>query len=191
MQDEILNDLAKVADLKVVSRTSVMQYKSGTPRNLRDIAHQLAVSHVVEGSVERSGRHVHINAQLIDARSDHHVWGQTYDRELSDIFAIQSEIAETIADQLRAKLSPDEKKAIERSPTKDVKAFDLYAQAKTLLLKTTLSSDAKADLFQAAELLNQAIARDPSFFEAYCELAFTDDTLYFSGYDHTSAQLGP
>src|SRR5438105_396336 len=189
MQDEILNDLAKVADLKIVSRTSVMQYKSGTPRNLRDIAHQLGVSHVVEGSVERSGRHVHINAQLIDARSDHHVWGQTYDRELSDIFAIQSEIAKTIADQLRAKLSPDETKAIERPPTSDITAFDLYTRAKNIQLGTTIRSTEKTDLLNVVHLLNQAIERDAAFFDAYCQLAYSHDMLYFSGYDHTPARL--
>ena len=189
MQDEILSDLAKVADLKVVSRTSVMQYKSGAARNLREIAHQLGVAHVVEGSVERSGTHVHINAQLIDARSDHRVWGQTYDRELSDIFAIQSEIAESIADQLQAKLSPDEKKAIERPPTSDVTAFDLYTRAKNIQLATTIRSTEKTDLLNVVDLLNQATARDAAFFDAYCQLAYAHDILYFSGYDHTPARL--
>src|SRR5438874_6905009 len=189
MQDEILNDLAKVADLKIVSRTSVMQYKSGTPRNLRDIAHQLGVSHVVEGSVERSGTHVRINARLFDARSDHRVWGQTYDRELSDIFAMQSEIAKSIADQLQAKLSPDEKKAIERPPTSDVTAFDLYTRAKNIQLATTIRSTEKTDLLNVVDLLNQAVARDAAFFDAYCQLAYAHDILYFSGYDHTPARL--
>jgi serine/threonine protein kinase/Flp pilus assembly protein TadD len=189
MQDEILSGLAKVADLKVVSRTSVMQYKSGGARNLREIGQQLGVAHVVEGSVERSGTHVHINAQLIDARSDHHVWGQTYDRELSDIFPIQSEIAKSIADQLQAKLSPDEKKAIERPPTSDVTAFDLYTRAKNIQLGTTIRSTEKTDLLNAVDLLNQAIARDASFYHAYCQLAYSHDVLYFSGYDHTPARL--
>src|SRR5438132_7731732 len=104
VQDEILTDLGKIADLKVISRTSVMQYKSGVARNLREIGQQLGVAHVLEGSVQRSGNRVRVNAQLIDARSDRHVWGQTYDRDLADVFGIQSEIAKTIADQLQAKL---------------------------------------------------------------------------------------
>src|SRR5438552_14756272 len=104
IQDEILSDLAKVADLKVISRTSVMPYKSGMARNLRQIGQQLNVAHVVEGSVQRTGNRVRVNAQLVDARTDRHLWAQTYDRDLADVFAIQSEIAKTIADQLQAKL---------------------------------------------------------------------------------------
>src|SRR5438034_572562 len=109
VQDEILTDLAKIADLKVISRRSVMQYKSEAKRNLLQIAHELGVANIVEGSVQRAGNRVRVNAQLIDARTDRHLWGQTYDRDLADVFAIQSEIAKTIADQLQAKLSPDEK----------------------------------------------------------------------------------
>src|SRR5262249_29442839 len=125
VQDEILTDLARVADLKVISRTSVMHYQSGVARNLREIGQQLGVAHVVEGSVQRTGNRVRVNAQLIDARTDAHLWAQTYDRDLADVFAIQSEIAKTIADQLQAKLSLAEKKAIERPPTSDIAAFDL------------------------------------------------------------------
>jgi adenylate cyclase len=117
VQDEILTDLSKIAALKVISRTSVMQYKSGAPRNLREIGQQLGVAHVVEGSVQRAANKVRVNAQLIDARNDAHLWAQTYDRDLADVFAIQSEIAKAIADQLQAKLSPNEKKAIEQPPT--------------------------------------------------------------------------
>ena len=129
VQDEILTDLAKIADLKVISRTSVLQYKSGVARNLREIAQQLGVANVVEGSVQRSGNRVRVNAQLVDARNDAHLWAQTYDRDLADVFAIQSEIAKAIADQLQAKLSPNEKKAIEQPPTTDLAAFDLYVRA--------------------------------------------------------------
>src|SRR5436190_9793139 len=132
IQDEILTRLAKIADLKVISRTSVMQYKSGVARNLRKIAQQLGVAHVVEGSVQRAGNRVRVNAQLIDARTDWHLWGQTYDRELADVFAIQSEIATAIARQLQASLSAREKTAIEQAPTKDVTAFELYARADAL-----------------------------------------------------------
>src|SRR5262249_25332313 len=122
VQDEILTDLAKVADLKVISRTSVSQYKAAAPRNLREIARQLGVAHVLEGSVQRANQRVRINAQLIDARNDGHLWAQTYDRDLSDVFTIQSEIAQTIAEQLQAHLSPNEKAAIARPPTNDLVA---------------------------------------------------------------------
>ena len=140
VQDEILTNLAKIADLKVISRTIVMQYKSGIARNLREIGQQLGVAHVVEGSVQRAGNRVRVNAQLIDARTDRHLWAQTYDRDLADVFAIQSEIAKTIADQLQAKLSPAEKNAIERPPTSDITAFDLYTLAKNLCLTAFGSS---------------------------------------------------
>src|SRR5437870_2368253 len=187
MQDEILSDLAKVADLKVISRTSVMPYKSGMPRNMRVIGQQLGVAHVVEGSVQRAGNRVRVNAQLVDARTDRHLWAQSYDRDLADVFAIQSEIAKTIADQLQAKLSPREKNAIERHPTSDISAFDLYTRAKNILLRTAFAGN--AGLLEAVDRLNQAVARDPSFFDAYCQLAYAHDALYFYGLDHTSARL--
>jgi serine/threonine-protein kinase len=189
VQDEILTDLARVADLKVISRTSVRHYKSGVARNLREIGQQLGVAHVLEGSVQRSGNRVRVNAQLVDARTDRHLWAQTYDRDLADVFVIQSEIAKTIADQLQAKLSPDEKSAIERPPTNDLAAFDLYTRAKDLLLTGSVGTTGKANLLQAIDLLNQAVARDPSFSEAYCRLAEAHDSLYYFGHDHTSARL--
>jgi serine/threonine protein kinase/tetratricopeptide (TPR) repeat protein len=190
VMDEILTDLSRIADLKVISRTSVMHYKSpmAAGRNLREIGRQLGVAHVVEGSVQRSGNQVRVNAQLVDTRTDRHLWAQTYDRDLTDVFAIQSEIAKAIADQLQAKLSPAEKEAIGRPPTNDIAAFDLYTRAKNLLL-TPGSITLKADLLQAVDLLNKAVARDPSFFEAYCQLASAHDLLYFNALDHTSARL--
>ena len=188
VQDEILTDLAKIANLKIISRTSVMHYKSGVARNLREIAQQLGIAYVVEGSVQRSGNRVRVNARLVDARINRQIWGQTHDRDLADVFAIQSEIAKAIADQLQVKLSPREENAIERSPTGDITAFDLYTRAKNLLL-TSFSSSAKVNLLQAADLLNQAIARDPSFFQAYCQLAGIHDRLYLLGHDHTPARL--
>ncbi|TMJ55094.1 MAG: hypothetical protein E6G85_04250, partial [Alphaproteobacteria bacterium] len=190
VQDEILTDLAKIADLKVISRTSVMQYKSGAPRNLREIAQQLGVANVVEGSVQRSGNRVRVNAQLVDARTDAHLWAQTYDRDLADVFAIQSEIAKAIADQLQAKLSPNEKKAIEQPPTTDLAAFDLYSHAKSLLLTAGFSVTGEPDLRKGIELLDEAVKRDPSFFDAYCQLAYAHEFLYaVRGSDHTSARL--
>ena len=122
VQDEILTRLSKLADLKVISRTSVVQYKTGVARNLREIGHQLGISHVVEGSVQRAANRVRVNGQLLDARTDAHLWAQTYDRDLADVFAIQSEIAQAIADQLQAKLSPKDKEAIMERPTKDLAA---------------------------------------------------------------------
>ncbi len=189
VQDEILTDLAKIADLKVISRTSVMQYKSGVARNLREIGQQLGVAHLLEGSVQRAPNKVRINAQLIDARTDAHQWAQVYDRPLDDAFAIQSEIAKTIADQLQAKLSPNEKAAIEKPPTTDLAAFDLYTRAKTLLLTARFSASNQQSLQQAVELLDQAVARDPAFFEAYYQLVFAHGYAYSVQGDHTPARL--
>jgi serine/threonine-protein kinase len=190
VQDEILTNLSRIADLKVISRTSVMQYKSGAARNLRKIGEELGVAHVVEGSVQRAANKVRVNAQLIDARTDAHLWAQTYDRDLADVFAIQSEIAKAIADQLQAKLSPNEKKAIEQPPTNDLAAFDLYSRAKSLLLTATFSDTGEPDVRKAIELLDEAVKRDPSFFDAYCQLADAHEWLYaVRGTDHTSARL--
>ncbi len=185
VQDEILTDLSKVADLRVISRTSVMQYKAGVQRNLREIAQQLGVAHVVEGSVQRAANKVRVIAQLIDARSDAHLWAQTYDRDLADVFAIQSEIAKGIADQLQAKLSPAEKSAIEQRPTTDVAAFELYSRAKDLVLNFGFSAIRAQNLRSGIDLLNQALARDPSFFAAQCQLAYAHGQLYSIGVDHT------
>jgi serine/threonine-protein kinase len=190
VQDEILTNLAKIADLKVISRTSVMHYMSGAPRNLREIGQQLGVAHVLEGSVQRAANKIRVNAQLIDARNDAHQWAQTYDRDLADVFAIQSEIAKAIADQLQAKLSPNEKRAIERPPTTDLEAFDLYSRAKSILLTAAFSATSEPNLRKAIALLDEAVKRDPSFFDAYCQLARAHEQLYaVSGVDHTPARL--
>jgi serine/threonine protein kinase/tetratricopeptide (TPR) repeat protein len=188
MQDDILTKLAKVANLKVISRTSVMEYRG--KRNMRQIRDELRVSHVLEGSVRRTGTRLQMNAQLIDTRTDTHVWAEQYDRDLNDVFAIQSEIAKAIASQLQAKLSPRERAAIEQAPTSDITAFDLYNAARTLNDSAQFSEASKPLMLQAADLLNQAVARDPSFFQAYCLLADTHDRLYFWGDDHTAERLG-
>ena len=185
VQDEILTRLASLADLKVINRTSVMQYKSGAARDLNKIGHELGVARVVEGSVQRAGNRVRVNAQLIDVSTNQTLWGQSYDRDLADVFAIQSEIAISIAQQLQASLSPRQKTAIEQAPTNDIAAFELYAQAKNVLA----IRNARENLLQAADLLNQAVEHDPSFFQAYCQLAQTHDRIYFLGYDHTPARL--
>jgi TolB-like protein/Flp pilus assembly protein TadD len=189
VQDEILTNLARVADLKVISRTSVMQYKASAQRNLRDIAKTLGVSHVVEGSVQRSGGRVHVSAQLIDATTDMHLWGESYDRELADVFAIENELAEQIVSQLKSKLSPQEKAAIEQKPTADLVAHDLYIRAKTLIASSALSTPQSESLFEAVRLLNQAVERDPAFALAYYQLAEAHDLLYLQGIDHTAARL--
>jgi TolB-like protein/Tfp pilus assembly protein PilF len=188
VQDEILTDLAKIADLKVISRTSVMQYKTGVARNLREIGKALGVSHLLEGSVQRAPNRVRVNAQLINAQTDAHLWAETYDRDLADVFAIQSEIAKTIADQLRAKLSPAEKAEIDQKPTSDLTAFDLYAHAKVLFEGAFNGYNAKEDLLQVVNLLTQAIERDPVFLLAYCQLGRAHDSLYLL-FDHTPARL--
>src|SRR5881394_368003 len=156
VQDEILTDLAKIADLKVISRSSVMQYKSGVARNLREVANGLGVAHVVEGSVQRAANRVRVSAQLIDARTDTHVWAERYDRDLADVFAIQSEIAKAVADQLQAKLSPKEKGVIEQHPTADIAAYDDYVRAKALLAVSAGARQGR-NLYEAERLLEQAI----------------------------------
>jgi serine/threonine-protein kinase len=189
VQDEITSNLARIADLKVISRTSANLYKSGNPRNSREIGQQLGVAHLLEGSVQRIGARLRVHAQLIDARADTHAWAQTYDRDVSDLFAIQSDIAKAIAGQLYAKISPAEKVAIERAPTADLNAFDLYTRARSLSLPAFFSNTGKKDLLEAVDLLNQGVSRDPAFFQAYCQLAWIHDVLYFLGYDRTSARL--
>ena len=189
VQDEILTRLSMVADLKVISRTSVMQYRNAATRNLREIAGALGVAHVLEGSVQRATNRVRVNAQLIDARSDAHLWAETYDRDLADVFVLESELAEKIVAQLKTKLSPEEKAAIAERPTKDLAAYDLYARAKTLIETSLFSTPQNESLFEAVRLLNQALQLDPAFALAHYQLAYAHDLLYFLGADHTPARL--
>jgi TolB-like protein/class 3 adenylate cyclase/Tfp pilus assembly protein PilF len=184
VQDEVLTDLAKIADLKVISRTSVMQYKASEARNLREIGRALGVAHVLEGSVQRIANKVRVNAQLIDARNDAHVWAQSYTRDLADVFGIQSEIAEAIAQQLEAHLSADEKARMARSSTTDAVAYDLYLRARQLD-DLANDPDAKTHLLQAIDLLEEAVRRDPKFLRAYCLMCETHLDLYWGGIDHT------
>jgi serine/threonine protein kinase/TolB-like protein/Tfp pilus assembly protein PilF len=172
VQDEILTDLAKIADLKVISRTSVMKYKSDLERNLREIAKALGVSYVVEGSVQRAGERVRVNVQLIDARNDRHLWAEHYDRDVADVFAIQSEIAQQIAEQLQAKLSPAEKAAIAERPTTDLVAYAYYTKAQEIDVWSNWEGWEKS-ANQKVELLEKAVQRDPNFALAYCVLAKT------------------
>ena len=188
VQDEILTNLAKIADLKVTSRSSVMQYRAPT-RNMREIATALGVAHILEGNVQRAGNRVRVSAQLIDARSDTHLWAENYHRPLDDVFAIQSEIAKAVADQLQAKLSPAEKAVIEQPPTADLVAYDRYLRGKKLLSQTTFDTRQIEHIRQAMRLLDQAVAHDPAFYLAYCQLARTHEFLYFMGADHTPARV--
>jgi len=187
VQDEILNDLAKIADLKVISRTSVMQYKSGVKRNLRQIANELGVGHVVEGTVQRAANRVRVSAQLIDAKTDTHLWAEAYDRPLDDVFAIQSEIAKAIAGQLQAKLSPAEKSAIEQPPTTNLIAYDRYLRAKKLGAVQT--ARVPREMREVTRLLDQAVAYDSTFLLAYCELAKAHAYAYHLGVDRTPARV--
>jgi serine/threonine protein kinase/tetratricopeptide (TPR) repeat protein len=188
VQDDILTKLAKIAHLKVISRNSVMGFRS--KQNTREIGDALGVSHVLEGSVRKTGAWLHINAQLIDARTDSHIWAEEYDRDLKDLFAVQSEIAQKVAERLHAKISATERLAIERPPTADVTAFDLYSRAKNLVLAWSYETTDRGILSQAADLLNQAVAHDPTFFQAYCQLALVHDELYQFGFDRTPERLG-
>ena len=177
VQDEVLTDLSKVADLTVISRSSVMQYKKDEPRNLKEIGRTLGVAYVVEGSVQRAGNKIKVVAQLIDARTDAHRWAETYVRDLSDVFAIQSEIAQTIAGQLKAAVSPKEQAEIEDVPTHDEQAYQLYLRA------LAVWNDGDRDSFStggAMELLRQATARDPNFTRAFVLMTRMQCVVYYT-----------
>ena len=192
VQDEILNNLAKIAQLKVISRTSVMQYRADTRRDLRQIASALSVANVLEGTVRRNGNRVRVSAELIDASNDNTVWADSYDRDLTDIFTIQSEVAQTIARKLTATLSPEEKKVIEQRPTDNLSAYDLYLRAKELIADAEISlasGNFEKPLVDAIALLEQACQLDPNFALAYCAAAHAHDLLYIS-YDPSPNRRG-
>ncbi|MDP9097736.1 MAG: FlgO family outer membrane protein [Verrucomicrobiota bacterium] len=187
IQDDILSSLAKVADLKVISRTSVRQYRSGT-RNLREIGEALGVAYVMEGTVRREANRVRINAQLIDARTDLHVWNDTYDREITDLFALQTELARRIAFALRANLSPREKASLQVHPTSDLDAYDLFLRARDLF-RWSGSGDPHENGERALRLLEEAVERDPYFALAYCLISRFHGELYWFGYDRSRSRL--
>ena len=175
VQDEILTRLAKVADLKVISRTSTQHFKS-TPDNLPQIAKQLGVAHILEGSVQKANDQVRVNVQLINALTDAHLWGDTYDRKLTDIFAVESEIAKTIAETLQAKITGSEKNSIAKAPTANPEAYELYLKGRFFWNKRT-----GGDLRKSIEYLKQAIAKDPNYALAYAALADSYGLLRFYG----------
>jgi len=187
VQDEILNNLAKVAQLKVISRTSVMQYRGDNRRDLRQIASALGVANVLEGTVRRDGNRVRVSTELVDARKDNTIWADSYDRDLTDIFATQSQIAQQVASRLSAQLSPEERKSIDEKPTNNLEAYDLYLQAKHLLGASSLGllGSEKTTLTKAISLLEEATQKDHQFALAYCMMAKAHDTLYFDRRDHT------
>jgi TolB-like protein/Flp pilus assembly protein TadD len=187
IQDDILSSLAKVADLKVISRTSVRQYRTGT-RNLREIGEALGVAYVLEGTVRREANRVRINAQLIDARTDLHVWNDTYDREITDLFAFQTELARRIAFALRANLSPREKASLQVHPTSDLDAYDLFLRARDLF-RWSGSGDPRENGERALRLLDEAVERDPHFALAYCLISRFHGELYWFGFDRTRSRL--
>jgi TolB-like protein len=189
VQDQILTNLAKVSDLRVISHTSVRQYETGAERNIREIGQQLGVAYIVEGSVQRARERLRIKATLIDARTDTHLWAETYDRTAADVFAIQSELAQSIVTQLKATLSPQQKAEIEERPTQDLVAFELYIQAKAIIDSYINATDVRAALLQALNSLDEAIKRDPNFVSAYCYAARANDLLFFFDLDPTPDRI--
>jgi TolB-like protein len=185
VQDQIMTNLAKVSDLKVISHTSVQQYRNQLGRNVREIGRQLGVAFILEGTVQRAPNRVRVNAKLIDARTDSQIWAESYDRDVADLFAIQSDLAQAIVNQLQAKLSPQQKAEIEETPTRDLAAFGLYLQAKEIVDTYLEEQDPKASLLKAVQLLEEATTRDPNFVLAYCYAAHAHDLLYFLDLDPT------
>jgi len=190
VQEEILNDLARIVQLRVTSRTSVMQYRADSKRDLRQIANTLGVAHVLEGTVRRDGNRVRVSTQLIDATSDQTLWADSFDRDLTDIFSIQSEVAQTVANKLQSTLTGEQRKAIEEKPTQNLQAYDRYLQGKALINKASVAQNddsAKSQILAAVSKLNEAVALDPQFALAYCALTQAHDYLY-TRYDQSLAR---
>src|SRR5437870_4643059 len=185
--DGVLTKLAKVANLKVISHNSVAKYRG--VRDTKEIGGALNVTYVLKGSVRREAGRIHLNAQLFDTRTNARVWTEDYDRNVGDVFTLQSEIAQKIARKLGAGVSSAEKNAIQEPPTTDLIAYDAYLRAKDLINDISFSTRLREDLFEAVQLLDQAVARDPSFFDAYCQLAGAHDRIFFGGFDHTDGRL--
>jgi TolB-like protein/tetratricopeptide (TPR) repeat protein len=189
VQDDILTTLSKIADLKVISASSVSSYTPGNARNLPQIAEALGVGYVVEGSVRQNGTHVSITAQLTDVRSGARLFNESYERDLGEVFAIQSEIAQRIVSQLQVHVPAKDSAAIRERPTKDLAAYGLYVRAKRLIATVAFNGQIEEKLKESIALLEQAIARDPDFYLAYCQLSAAHDYMYFFGLDHTPTRL--
>ncbi|MEO8438600.1 MAG: FlgO family outer membrane protein [Spartobacteria bacterium] len=187
VHDDILSSLARIADLKVISRTSVQQYRSSA-RNLREIGEALGVAHILEGTVRRAGNRVRVNAQLINARTDAHVWAESFDRELTDFFAIQSELAERIVEALQANLSPREKAGLQVPPTRNLAAHDLYVRARDLFRWSGIG-DPHENGEKALPLIAQALALDPQFALAHCLASRIHSELFWFGYDKQRSRI--
>jgi serine/threonine protein kinase/tetratricopeptide (TPR) repeat protein len=185
--DGVRSKLAKLANLKVINHNSVAKYRGA--RDTLEIGRALNVAYVLKGSVRKDADRIHVNAELIGTRKNARVWAEEYDRDLSDVFTLQGEIAQKIADKLGVGVSPAEKTAFQDVPTSDLISYDAYLRAKDLLYDIALSTRQKEDLFQAVELLDQAVTRDPAFFDAYCQLAAAHDRIYFGAFDHSDARL--
>ena len=188
VQDDILTALSKISELRVISRTSVSSYAPGAPRNLRDIAQSLGAGHILEGNVSRTGEQVRITVQLTDARRGSRLWEMSYERTLGVVSRTQSDLVQRIAGQLQATVSAKEKTAIDERPTQDLIAYGLYVRGKTLI-SSLANGQINEKLLQSVQALEQAIARDPDFYLAYCQLAAAHGYLYFFGFDHTTARL--
>ena len=188
VQDDVLTKLARISELRVISHTSVMHYRGN--QDPRKVGKALGVLHLLDGTVRRYGGKVHVNARLVNARTGTHVWAEEYDRDLNEVFAIEAELAQSVASQLGAKVSADETTAMEERPTKDLVAYDLYVHAAPLIEESLYYGlNSETNLFKAVELLNQAVARDPTFLPAYCQLARAHDAIYWNALDHTQGRL--
>jgi TolB-like protein/Flp pilus assembly protein TadD len=186
IQDELLSNLSKIKDLKVISRTSVMQYKSGITRNLKEIAQQLGVSNVVEGSVRRSGNHIRVSVQLIDAKTDRHLWVQSYDRTLTDSLALEGELATEIASAVGATLTPQEKALVAYKPTNNPAAYDAYLRGRALM---GASARDRSTLESAIRSSQEAVKLDPNFVLAWAYLSYRQSDYYWIGFDRSPARL--
>lgn len=189
IQDDILTALSKVADLRVISYTSVSAYVPAKPRNLRDIAQSLGAAYILEGKVQRHEGKARITVQLTDARKSVKLWTGSYERDLNDLFGMHGDLVQQVASRMQASISPKEKAAVDERPTIDLLAYDLYVRGKTLIASVSFNAQINEKLVQAVQLLNQALARDPNFYPVYCQLASAHNYLYFFGFDHTQARL--
>jgi TolB-like protein/Tfp pilus assembly protein PilF len=188
VQDDVLTKLARISELRVISHTSVMHYRGN--QDPHKVGKALGVLHLLDGTVRRYGSKVHVNARLVNARTGTHIWAEEYDRDLNEVFAIEAELAQSVASQLGAKVSADETTAMEERPTKDLVAYDLYVHAAPLIEESLYYGlNSETNLFKAVELLNKAVAQDPTFLLAYCQLARAHDAIYWNALDHTQGRL--